>query len=77
VKIKGKTKKLAINVLNIRDDQVRAQEEVANNADSATGITWFTKPPPLLPRHEMPKRARERYDKLDAEEGARKKRQRR
>jgi hypothetical protein len=69
-------KKLAINVLNIRDDKVRALEEVAGNADSATGITWFTKPPPLLPRHEMPKKARAHHDRLDAEGGARKRQRR-
>jgi hypothetical protein len=76
-KVKGKTEKLKIHLLNIRHDKVRALEEVANKANSATGITWFTKPPLLLPRHEMPKKARTRHDRLDAEEGARKKRQRR
>jgi hypothetical protein len=69
VKIKGKTKKLKIHLLNINLGQKRALEEVARNANSATGITWFTEPPPLLPFHEMPKKTR--HDRLDAEEGAR------
>lgn len=54
---------ITINLLNIKFEQVKALEENANNADSATGITLFASKPPLAPPHKMHKRARARLQK--------------